>query len=514
MTARTLFSRTTQTSAAAVYNRNSAATKQSEKRTKPFGPNIALTQGKEATPIMKPLFTLLTVGIVFGLLRPAAAERPNVILVMADDQGWGDTSYNGHPELKTPHLDEMARSGLRMNRFYAAHFNCSPTRGSVMTGRHPNRYGTYSPGSPIRIQEMTIANVLKSAGYITGHFGKWHLNGKNGDKNTTDGNGRAILSDDPLSPGKLGFDQWVSADNFFDLDPVLGRSGVPEKFHGDSSDVTTTEALKFIEKQSSDAKPFFAVVWFGSPHVPHIALAADKEAYRELPEQEQNYYGEIAAVDRNVGRIRAALREWKVANNTLLWYCSDNGGAAGPKSTGNLRGQKGTMWEGGLRVPGIVEWPARIQQPFQSEMPCSTTDIYPTLLDATGTVAKNQIQPLDGMSLIPLFDRKSESRDKPLRFWTGRRDQSGHAAVIDWPYKLHTDPSATRKAAKQDRSSLPKVLLYDISKDPRETTDLSAEQPDRVATLSASLKSWKESVGQSHSGADYTNSQSSRISGN
>ena len=156
-----------------------------------------------------------------------------------------------------------------------------------MTGRHPDRYGTFSPGAPIRAQELTVARVLQSAGYATGHFGKWHLNGKNGDRNTTAIPGRAILASDPLSPGCMGFDEWVSADNFFDLDPVLGRNGVPEKFHGDSSDITTDEALKFIRRQAGAAKPFLAVVWFGSPHVPHQALPADKAAYHALPEREQ-----------------------------------------------------------------------------------------------------------------------------------------------------------------------------------------------------------------------------------
>jgi arylsulfatase A-like enzyme len=423
---------------------------------------------------------------------------------MADDQGWGDTSYNGHPELKTPNLDALAKSGLRFDRFYTAHFNCSPTRGSVMTGRHPARYGTFGPGSPIRAQELTVARVLQSAGYATGHFGKWHLNGKNGDKNTTEIPGRAILANDPLSPGRLGFDEWVSADNFFDLDPVLGRNGVPEKFYGDSSDITTDEALKFIRRQAGAGKSFLAVVWFGSPHVPHQALPADKAAYSALPEKDQNYYGELTAVDRNVGRLRTALRELKVADHTLLWYCSDNGGAAGPKSTGNLRGSKGTLWEGGLRVPGIVEWPARIPKPFVSETPCSTLDIYPTVLEATGAAAKNQIQPLDGISLLPMFDRQAVSRAKPIPFWSNVRNHRSHAALLDWPYKLHTNPAAGRNQnAKKSGAALPTVLLYDVSKDPKETTDLAAQEPERVAKMTAALEAWKASVEKSLAGADY-----------
>ncbi len=453
---------------------------------------------------MKRILTLLLVVIPAVLARAAdSPRRPNVVLVMADDQGWGDTGYNGHPELKTPNLDDLAKSGLRFNRFYTGHFNCSPTRASVMTGRHPDRMGTFSPGSPIRAQELTVAKVLQSAGYATGHFGKWHLNGKNGDKNTTEIPGRAILADDPLSPGKMGFDEWVSADNFFDLDPVLGRNGVPEKFHGDSSDVTTDEALKFIRKQAAAGKPFLSVVWFGSPHVPHLALPADKAAYSALSEKEQNYFGEITAVDRSVGRLRAALRELKVTDNTIFWYCSDNGGHEGPKSTGNLRGEKGTLWEGGLRVPGIVEWPARIAKPFSSETPCSTLDIYPTVLEATGAVAQNQIQPLDGLSLIPLFERKTESRAKPIPFWNHAGKQPGHAAWLDWPYKLHTNPVAGRgKKGAKDSEALP-TLLYDVSKDPKETTDLAEQQPERVAKMTAALEAWQASVEKSLSGADY-----------
>lgn len=422
---------------------------------------------------------------------------------MADDQGWGDTSYNGHPELKTPNLDDLAKSGLRFNHFYTAHFNCSPTRGSVMTGRHPDRYGTFGPGSPIRAQELTVAKVLQSAGYATGHFGKWHLNGKNGDKNTTALPGRAILASDPLSPGKMGFDEWVSADNFFDLDPVLGRNGVPEKFHGDSSDVTTDEALKFIHRQGKAGKPFLAVVWFGSPHGPHQALPGDKAAYAGLPEKDQDYYGELTAVDRSVGRLRAALRELKVSDNTLLWYNSDNGGDAGPKSTGFLRGSKGTMWDGGLRVPGLVEWPARIPKAFTIDVPCSTLDIYPTVLEATGAVAKNQIQPLDGVSLIPFFEQKTAARSKAIPFWAHGKKGSGHAALIAWPYKLHLDPNERKKKARTEGNTLPSALLFDLSKDPKETTDLAAQQPERVAKMKAELEAWKASVEKSLAGADY-----------
>ncbi|MEY3172324.1 MAG: hypothetical protein RLZZ436_237 [Planctomycetota bacterium] len=435
----------------------------------------------------------------------ADSPRPNIVLVMADDQGWGDTGYNGHPQLKTPNLDAMAAAGLQLNRFYTAHFNCSPTRASIMTGRHPHRMGTFAPGRPIRPQELTVAQVLRQAGYTTGHFGKWHLNGRNGERDTKTPPGRAILASDPLSPGKLGFDEWVSADNFFDLDPVLGRNGVPEKFHGDGSDVSMDEALKFIRRQAEKQQPFLAVVWFGNPHVPHEALPADKQPYADLPADLQNYYGEITGIDRNLGKLRAALQELQLTENTLLWYCSDNGGAAGPRSTGNLRGSKGTLWDGGLRVPGLIEWPARIRQPAVSNLPCSTLDIYPTVLAAAGVTAEHQIEPLDGISLLPLLDGRMSSRDKPIPFVAQITTPGSHAALLDWPWKLHTDPSAGNGRGKKKVVSgeVQPVMLFNVETDPRESRNLADEEPERVASMRSALEDWKQSVRRSLDGADY-----------
>ena len=458
--------------------------------------------------------TLKICGLLAGLcagvvsqpqtVAGTAAQPPNVVLVMADDQGWGDTGYNGHPQLKTPHLDAMAAAGLRLDRFYTAHFNCSPTRASIMTGRHPHRMGTFAPGRPIRAEELTVAQVLQGAGYATGHFGKWHLNGKNGDRNTKTPPGRAILAEDPLSPGKLGFDEWVSADNFFDLDPVLGRNGVPEKFQGDGSDVTMGEALKFIRRQVEAGKPFLAVIWFGNPHVPHQALPADRQLYADLPDDLQNYYGEITGIDRNVGQLRSALRELNAAENTLLCYCSDNGGAAGPRSTGNLRGSKGTLWEGGLRVPGLIEWPSRIRSPAVVDLPCSTLDLYPTILAATGAAAKSQIEPLDGVSLLPLLEGRMDTRGKAIPFVGMINTEDSHAALLDWPWKLHTNPrSGNGKKQQADTGAVEAVMLFDVQSDPRETTNLAASEPERVAKMSAALLDWKRSVKRSLTGADY-----------
>ena len=317
------------------------------------------------------------------------------------------------------------------------------------------------------------------------------------------GPGAPIAADDPLSPGACGFDTWVSVSNYYDLDPLMARNGVTEQFKGDSSDIATEEALKFIRRSAEKRQPFLSVVWFGSPHVPHRALTADKAAYAALPVAEQEYYGELTAVDRSVGRLRAALRELKIADDTIVWYTSDNGGAAGPNSTGHLRGTKGTLFEGGVRVPGIVEWPARLGAPRVSEVPCSTLDIYPTVLAATGVKAEKQIEPLDGVNLLPLFDRKMDARGKAIPFWDHTGQQPGHATLLDGPFKLHRHPVAKGRGKKAAAEALPAVLLYDVARDPKETTDLAAQEPERVARMTAALETWQASVEKSLAGADY-----------
>ncbi|MEJ2701736.1 MAG: sulfatase-like hydrolase/transferase [Sedimentisphaerales bacterium] len=198
-----------------------------------------------------------------GQAQGPAPTKPNIVLCMADDQGWGDMAYNGHPILKTPNFDAMAAETLRFDRFYAAAPVCSPTRGSVMTGRHPNRFGCFKWGYTLRPQEITIAEALKTAGYVTGHFGKWHLG--------------SVRRGSPVNPGASGFDEWLSAPNFFDNNPILSREGTAVQTEGESSMVTVDAALEFIRKHAHTPQPFLAVVWFGSPHAPHRAIEAVAE---------------------------------------------------------------------------------------------------------------------------------------------------------------------------------------------------------------------------------------------
>jgi len=403
-------------------------------------------------------------------------NRPNFVLCMTDDQGWGDVSYNGLKNIKTANLDEMAGNGLRLNRFYAAPV-CSPCRGSVMTGRHYSRYGCFRPGSPLRIEEMTIAQALHGAGYVTGHFGKWHLNGITGP-------GKPISADDPLSPGKFGFDEWLSVSNYFNRDWTFSRNGkAEEKLAGDGSEGIMAEALKFIDQSVAKKKPFLAVVWFGSPHGPHDPLPEDAKAGGP-------YSGELLGVDRAMGSLRAGLRKRGLADDTLVWFNSDNGPTVG--SAGGLRGKKDTIWEGGVRVPGLVEWPSKIKKPAVSDVPACVSDIYPTLVELGQAKVANQIQPLDGISLVPLLDGKMAERPVPIGFWhgIGKDKNAGHSALTGNRYKLHN--------LGED-----KYELYDLTADAAESKDLADTKPDVVKEMKAQLDTWQKSVQRSLKKEDY-----------
>jgi arylsulfatase A-like enzyme len=408
-------------------------------------------------------------------------RRPNIILIMSDDQGWGQTGYYHHPVLATPNLDEMARQGLRMDRFYAGAPVCSPTRASVLTGRSNDRSAVYSVGYPIRRQEKTIAQALKNAGYHTAHFGKWHLDGLKGP-------GVPILASDERNPGYLGFEEWLSTSNYFDMNPLLSRRGKFESYTGGSSEVVVSEALKYIRSVKNDRDPFFVVIWLGSPHEPWTASDADKKAFAGLDSLSQNHYGELVEMDRNIGVLRQSLRAMGIADNTLVWFNSDNGGLKnfGPETVGGLRGFKGDVYEGGLRVPCIIEWPSVIK-PHQSNFPGVTMDIFPTIADILKLPEQDMPYPVDGISLQKLFTAAMATRQKGIGF-----RYMGKAAWIDNQYKL------VKPKAKADVFE-----LYDLEKDPYEKNNLIEKEPKIAASMMAAFSEWSKGVDKSVAGADY-----------
>jgi arylsulfatase A-like enzyme len=409
-------------------------------------------------------------------------QRPNIILLMSDDQGWGETGYYGHPILKTPHLDEMASQGLRMDRFYAGSPVCSPTRASVLTGRSNDRTAVLSVGHPLRKQEITIARVLKEAGYRTAHFGKWHLNGIKGP-------GVPIPETDARHPGHFGYMDWLATTNFFDMDPMLSRNGTFESFSGGSSTVLIEEAVKYMAALKDRDQPFFMTVWFGSPHDPWRASEADRKAFDGMDIEAAHHYGELVELDRSIGQLRKALRDMGIADNTLLWFNSDNGGVKyfGTSTTAGLRGFKGDVYEGGLRVPCIIEWPAVIRKPRISNFPSVTMDIFPTLADIAGLPIRDSTYPMDGISIRGEFTGPMNDRYKPIPF-----RYQGKAAYLENKYKLLT---------RNHRNG--EFELYDLEKDPYEKTDLMDKEPVVAQRMIAAFRDWSKSVDKSIAGSDH-----------
>ncbi len=497
---------------------------------------------------MKPLaWTLVLLPVLCGQVF-AAESRTNIILLMGDDHGWEETGYNGHPHVKTPVLDEIAATGFRFDRFYAAHPSCSPTRASFLTGRHPNRMGTFAPGWSLRPEETTIAQILGKGGYQCGHFGKWHVG--------------AVKADSPTNPGAMGFHEWLSHDNFFEMNPSLSRNGgPPEVFKGESSEIIVKEAIRFLDSARQAGKPFFTVVWFGSPHEPYSGLPADLALYDDLPakytkkvqltsnetggsvtrpqgEVLRERYAEITAMDRAIGTLRKHLAAQGLQQDTLLFYCGDNGTSSDGALGVPHRGVKGQVYEGGTLVPGLIEWPARIPKPRSTSFRASTSDLLPTLCALVGQPLPNR--PLDGVDLLPALDGKVTERATPLYFWefnTARLARSKPEPWIDPKLQQGTTPlvkfmggKATRNFTNfrhppssdedylgpraivdgrfklvihEQKTGNAKIELFDLQSDPAEKSNLVEQHAEVVEKLQTKLQQWQKSVLHSLTGADY-----------
>ncbi|MBN2313910.1 MAG: sulfatase-like hydrolase/transferase, partial [Sedimentisphaerales bacterium] len=403
----------------------------------------------------------------------------------------------------------MARAGMRFTRFYSGAPVCSPTRGSCLTGRHPYRYGIFFANvGHMRKEEITLAEALKSQGYTTGHFGKWHLGTlTTTEKDSNRGGPKGIEEYSP--PWENGFDVCFSTEAKVptwnpmkspDSNKPYGTyywnqdgKKVTENLEGDDSRVIMDRAVPFIRTAVKKSTPFFAVVWFHTPHLPVIAGPKYRALYSQYSEDEQHYYGCITALDEQVGRLRQELRNLGVSDNTMLWFCSDNGpegkdgkhdrtrGSAGP-----FRGRKRSLFEGGVRVPGLLEWPSKVQAGRITDVPCSTCDYFPTVLDALGFRIKGQPEPIDGVSLLPLIEGKMTERPLPIGFES--RDQ---VSLTDNRYKIYSGDKGKS------------YMLFDLLDDPGETKDLAAEKPQIVEAMKTKLKRWRASCKKSLDGKDY-----------
>ncbi len=443
------------------------------------------------------------------------SSKPNIILIMADDLGWGDVGFNGNTIIKTPHLDQMAQDGLQFNRFYSAAPVCSPTRGSCLTGRHPYRYGIHwAMTGHIKPEEVLIPEVLKTKGYTTGHFGKWHLGTLTDlDQNRWGGwakdvegnfsppweNGYDICfvteskvptwnpliapkgSENPLEGEPFGNDYWIGQ----------GQKAT-KNLEGDDSRIIMDRVIPFIEKAISDQRPFFSAIWFHAPHKPVVAGPEYRAIYSNYSEGEQHYYGCITAMDEQIGRLCSKLKDLDVYQNTMIWFCSDNGpegrmlegtsrGSAGP-----FRGRKRDLLEGGIRVPALLVWPDKIMKHAQIDMPGVTSDYFPTIMDLMGIHENEYENPVDGVSLLPMIEGKQAIRNMPIGFKS--RDQR---AWNTEEYKLYSEDGGATYG------------LYHLPTDAHEDNDLASQYPEKVEVMKGALLSWEASCVKSDEGGDY-----------
>jgi len=457
---------------------------------------------------------------------PLFAAKPNIVLCMADDLGWGDVGFNGNGIVLTPELDKMARAGLRFERFYAAAPVCSPTRGSVLTGRHPSRYGipTANQGH-LKHEEITLAELLKDHGYATGHFGKWHLGTLAPDYS---GKKNRNPEKNYMTPGMAGFDEWFSTEysvsTWDPYDPENAHNGITdprvlfyhngrnivdgpaEGLEGDTARMVMDKALPFIEEATEKDQPFFAVVWFHAPHLPVVGGPEFLAMYPELDDNTKHYYAVITAVDRQMGRLRKALRDWGVAEDTMLWFAADNGPEGNPGKKGRsqgsadpFRGRKRSLYEGGVRVPGLLEWPSQVKAGSETDVSAVTSDYFPTIAEVLGYTLPSELRrPYDGVSLVPLIEGKVARRSNPIGF-----QGHGMATLNDDRFKLVHNPGGERLRHDNGSTPVSEWELYDLQNDPGESKNVIKKHAAIAAKMRKQLEAWQASCEASDQGADY-----------
>ncbi len=413
--------------------------------------------------------------VAFATMAAAApAARPNVILVMSDDQGYGDLSVHGHPVLKTPNLDRLHGESVRLTDFHVAPM-CTPTRAQLMTGTDAMRNGAMNVSSGramLRREFPTLAELLGTAGYRTGIFGKWHL----GDNY-------------PYRPQDRGFQEslWFpsshisSAPDFFNndyFDDTFMRNGRREQVPGYCTDAFFREAMTWMKGQADRGERFFCYLPLNAPHGPFFVPDHYREPYRKHPHNIASFFAMIANLDENVGRLDAFLRETGLRENTILIFLTDNGTATGDTVfNAGMRGKKVGLYEGGHRVPFFVRWPERLGAPRDIAELTQVQDVLPTLLDFCG-VARPAKLALDGTSLAPFL--RGETKALPERMLVTQFTRLNNSvpargdALVLWK----------RWRLVQDKE------LYDLAADPAQKSNVIAEHPEIVARMREHYARW------------------------
>ncbi|MEO1021537.1 MAG: arylsulfatase [Bacteroidota bacterium] len=420
------------------------------------------------------LFLLLLCGSVTGCNQDTGrdTQKPNIILILTDDQGWGDVAHNGNEGIDTPMMDLLAREGARFDRFYVSPV-CAPTRASLLTGRDHLRTGvqwvTYGLEN-MRAEEVTLAEVLKKDSYQTGLFGKWH-------------NGSHF----PMDPEGQGFDTFFGFktghwNNYFDT--ALTCNGSPVNTEGYITDVLTDSALTFIERNRN--QPFFAFIPYNAPHSPF--QVPDKYFFkyknRGLDDKNASVYGMVENIDDNIGRILNKLEELHLNEHTIVLFLTDNGPNGGDRFNGNMKGWKAKVDEGGVRVPLLIRWPGNIEPGSVVDALTAHIDILPTLAELTGVPLEDSLH-LDGRSFASLLLGKEQ--DWPNRYLFTHQSR--------WD-SLEQHPSSVRDNRYRAVNYGGQWELYDMLADPAQQRDIATKAPEILSTFSTAYEEWFQEVSQ------------------
>lgn len=407
-----------------------------------------------------------------------AARSPNIVVFLADDLGWGDLGCQGHPLIQTPHLDAFAKQGVRLTQCYAGSAVCSPSRSAILTGRTPYRNGVFTwipEGRDIHLRrsEIALPKLLKESGYATCHVGKWHLNSH-------------FNQPTQPQPNDHGYDWWLATQN--NAGPSHER---PTNFirNGESvgriedysAPFIVKEAIAWLKEKRDPAKPFLLSVWTHEPHYPIKSAMEFKSKYSRLSDPVQiEHHANVTQLDHAFGLLMRALDEMKLADDTFVVFTSDNGPEGdgvttpGRGSTGGLRGRKRAVYEGGIRVPGLVRWPGKVPAGGTSEVPVIGSDIFVTAAAIAGAKVPTD-RVIDGGNLLAAIAGKPVDRARPL-YWRcaiAREPLKTAMRIGDW--KILADEKLTQ------------FELYDVGHDPQEKEELSRHEPAKLAEMKAAL---------------------------
>ena len=408
-------------------------------------------------------------------------SKPNIILILTDDQGYLDVGFNGSNDILTPNIDNLAREGIVFSNGYVTHPYCSPSRAGIMTGRYQQRFGhehnvPFNPddinlGTPLN--EILLSDKMKSLGYNTYAIGKWHL-----------GDNQSFL------PHKRGFDKWFGFSggsmNYWGNPSKKGRMQIQRN---DSiiesgnltylTDDFTNEALSNIRNNGD--KPFFMFLSYNAPHSPDQTTIEHLKKTNHIEFGKRSVYGAmISAIDHGIGKINTLLSEMNIKDNTMIIFLSDNGGRLDVANNGPFRGHKGMLFEGGIRVPFAISWPSRLKKNMIFDEPIISLDLFTTCMAAAGLIAKESYK-LDGINLLPYLEEKTNNKLQERNlFW--RVANGKEYAIRKGKYKL------IKSAYKN------KIMLFDLENDKMETNDISKSNPNIVSELSSLYSDWNSQL--------------------